>query len=157
MLVDFLWSQRATLELKCAGVEAELSRRSVEPSTLSLLGLVRHLAGVERWWFRRNFAGEETDDLYVSASNPDGEFDDVDAADAAADFAMYAQEVELARRATAGHDLDETFTSAKHVLVRREPIELNLRWVYLHVIEDYARHNGHADLLRQCIDGKTGD
>ena len=150
--------ERQTLLSKCAELDAEqLKRRAVPPSSLSLLGLVRHMAGVERWWFRRNFAGEEADDLYFSESNPDGEFDDVDSADPAADFAVYAEEVALARRATAGHDLDETFMSASHVLVQREPTEHNLRWVYLRMIEEYARHNGHADLLRQCIDGKTGD
>jgi len=150
--------ERQTLLLKCAGLTAvQLKRRAVPPSSLSLLGLVRHLAGVERWWFRRNFAGEEADDLYFSESNPNGEFDDVDSADAAADCAVYAREVELVREATAGHGLDESFVSATHVLVRRPPVELNLRAVYVTMIEEYARHNGHADLLRQCIDGTTGD
>jgi len=151
--------QRQTLLFKCAGLTAEqLKRRSVPVASLSLLGLVRHMAGVERWWFRRNFAGEVADDLYLSESNPDGEFDDFDDADAQADFATYDAEVVLARQATAGHDLDETFMRATHVLLPgREPVELNLRAVYLHMIEEYARHNGHADLLRQCIDGRTGD
>ena len=150
--------ERQTLLLKCSDLDAErLKRRAVPPSSLSLLGLVRHLAEVERWWFRRNFAGEQAGDMYVSESNPDGEFDDIDTADAAADFAVYAAEVELARQATERHHLDETFMSARHVLVPREPIELNLRSVYLRVIEEYARHIGHADLLRQRIDGRTGD
>lgn len=143
---------------KCAGLSAEqLKRRVVEPSSLSLLGLVRHLAGVERWWFRRNFAGaHHLDDLYCSEASPNGEFDDLDDADAEADLATYATEVRLAREAAAGHSLDETFMRAPHVLVPSPRRELSLRWVYVHLIEEYARHNGHADLLRERIDGTTG-
>ena len=82
--------QRQTLLLKCAGLTAQqLKRRCIEPSTLSLLGLVRHLAEVERWWFRRNFGGQQLDDLYCSEERPDGELDCVDDADAEADFATY--------------------------------------------------------------------
>lgn len=75
MLVDFLGAQRATLELKCGGLDVELSRRSVEPSTLSLLGLVRHLADVERRWFRRVLAGQAAPPLFSSEAVPDGDFD----------------------------------------------------------------------------------
>ena len=159
MLEAGLDYQRQTLLLKCAGLTAEqLKLRSVEPSSLSLLGLVRHLAAVERWWFRCNFAGQELDDLYYSEDNPDGEFDDVETADAEADFATFAAEVDLARQAAAGHSLDETFLRAAHVLVPDRPrVDLSLRWVYVHMLEEYARHNGHADLLRERIDGATGD
>ena len=151
--------QRQTLMLKCTGLTAEqLKQRAIPPATLSLLGLVRHLAGVESWWFRRNYAGLELDDLYSMEDNPDAEFDELDTTDAKADLATYAAEVELARQATAGHDLDETFLLAPHFLLPdRKPEERNLRWVYVRMIEEYARHNGHADLLRQCIDGVTGD
>src|SRR5689334_9883239 len=75
MLVDFLGAQRATLELKCTGVDTELSRRSVPPSTLSLLGLVRHLADVERRWFRRVLAGQDVRPLFSTETDPDGDFD----------------------------------------------------------------------------------
>ncbi len=157
MLEGALDHQRQTLMAKCAGLTADqLKSRSTEPSTMSLLGLVRHLAGVERWWFRRNFAGEQLDDLYCSEDNPDGEFDDVQTADAEADFATWAMEVELARRVAAGRSLEETFLRAPHVLIDRPPAELSLRWVYINMIEEYARHNGHADLLRERIDGATG-
>ncbi len=142
---------RQTLLLKCAGLTAQqLKRRSVEPSGMSLLGLLRHLAEVESSWFRRRFAGQDFPFLYSSEDNPDGEFDDVDEADAERDYAAYLREVELARAAAAGHSLDETFFHARY------QAEMNLRWVYVHLIEEYARHNGHADLLRERIDGATG-
>ncbi len=151
--------QRRTLLVKCAGLDAEqLKRRAIPPSSLSLLGLVRHLAGVERWWFRTNFAGQNLDDLYSFERNPDAEFDELDDADPATDFAIYEREVELARQATAGRDLGETFTLAPHFLLPdRQLDQRNLRWVYVRLVEEYSRHNGHADLLRQCIDGVTGE
>lgn len=143
---------RATLLQKCAGLSAEqLTMHAVAPSNLTLLGLVRHMAEVERAWFRRRFAGERIAFLYLDIDdNPDGDFDDVDPAAAEADLATFNREVELARAATAGHPLDETFHHA------HEKIDMDLRWVYVHMIEEYARHNGHADLLRECIDGAVG-
>jgi len=152
-------AERQTLLHKCAGMSAEqLKQCAIPPATLSLLGLVRHLAGVERWWFRTNFDGQELDDLYSFERNPDAEFEELDDADAEADLATFATEVELARQTTAGRDLDEVFTLAPHFLLPdRQPSERNLRWVYFRMIEEYARHNGHADLLRQVIDGTTGD
>jgi hypothetical protein len=142
---------RDTLLMKCAGLTPDqLGERAVPPSTLSLLGLVRHLAEVERSWFRRRLAGEDIAYLYVSDDNEDGDFDDVDTADPAADFATYAAEVEQARAVAAGRPLDQTFS-------RRGGDRRDLRWVYLHMIEEYARHNGHADLLRERIDGVIGD
>jgi hypothetical protein len=151
--------QRETLLLKCAGLTGDqLKQCSIPPATLSLLGLVRHLAGVERWWFRRNFAGQQLPDIYSYERSPDAEFDEVDDADPEADFATYSAEVQLAREATAGHDLDETFMRATHFLLPGvEPVELNRRGVFVDLIAEYARHNGHADLLRQRIDGVTGD
>ena len=152
MLDAWLEFHRATLLQKCAGLTAEqLKTRSVEPSTLSLLGLVRHMAEVERWWFRRNFAGEPISDLYCTEEHEDGDFDLVDEADAATDLARFAEECELARGTVADRGLDETFVHP------RRGTEMNLRWVYVHMIEEYARHNGHADLLRERIDGRCGD
>ncbi|MCW2500026.1 MAG: hypothetical protein JWN87_1702 [Frankiales bacterium] len=143
---------RQTLQLKCAGLSPEqLRQRSVSPSSLSLLGLVRHMAEVERSWFRRRLLGEELHFLYCSDENPDGDFDDVDTADVETDFATFTEEVELARAAAAGRSLDATFFHA------HRQRDMSLRWVYLHMIEEYARHNGHADLLRERIDGATGD
>ena len=143
---------RATLVWKCAGLTTdELRRRAVAPSTLSLLGLVRHMAEVERSWFQRRVAGREVPYLYWDfAHNPDGDFDDVDTADAEADFATFHAEVEAARAAVARRSLDETFVHPHHGA-------MDVRWVYVHMIEEYARHNGHADLLRERIDGARGD
>jgi hypothetical protein len=108
-------------------------------------------AEVERVWFRTRFAGEPLGFLYCSEDSPDAEFDEVGTADAEADFETFAREVRLARAATAGRSLDDTFPDPRH------KGEKNLRWVYVHMIEEYARHNGHADLLRERIDGATGD
>lgn len=153
MLEVWLDYERATLLTKCAGLSADqLKLRTTDPSSMSLLGLVRHMAEVERSWFRRRV--DHQDDLefiYCGPGNWDGEFDDIDTADAEADFVTYGREVEDARRVAAGHALDETFFHA------RDKVEMNVRWVYVHMIEEYARHNGHADLLRERIDGATGD
>jgi hypothetical protein len=152
-LEQWLAYHRATLLMKCAGLTGEqLALRPAKPSGLSLLGLVRHMAEVERWWFRTLFDGQkDLGDLYCPDDEPDGDFDLVDAAAAEADFAVFARECELADRAAAGRSLDETFAHPR----RGGPIDL--RWVYVHMIEEYARHNGHADLLRELTDGVTGD
>ncbi|MEV0728946.1 MULTISPECIES: DinB family protein [Polymorphospora] len=152
MLEGWLDWHRQTLLTKCAGLTADqLRTASAEPSNLTLLGLVRHMTEVERAWFRRRFAGETIGEVHCSEANPDGDFDDVATADAAADLAAFQREIELARAAAAGHDLDETFFH------QRRGAEMSLRWIYLHMIEEYARHNGHADLIRERIDGATGD
>jgi uncharacterized damage-inducible protein DinB len=152
MLESWLDYHRQTLLLKCAALTAEqLRQRSVEPSSMSLLGLVRHMAEVERSWFRRRFAGQDLEWLFCTDESPDGDFDDVDTADAERDFAVFHDEVALARQAADGHSLDETFYH------QRLKLEMDLRWIYVHMIEEYARHNGHADLLRERIDGQTGD
>jgi len=110
------------------------------------------MAENERWWFRREFARQPgVDDIYCSSEFPDGDLDLGTPASAEADLATFAAEIELARAATAGRSLDEEFTS------RGRGTPMDLRWVYLHMIEEYARHNGHADLLRESIDGVTGD
>jgi len=151
MLEGWLTYQRQTLLHKCAGLTAEqLKQRSVEPSSLSLLGLVRHMAEVERFWFRQSLAGADIAPIYYSETNPDGDFDDVADADAGADFEVYRIEAALADEAARSRSLDDTFWS-------RRGRDISLRWVYLHMIEEYARHNGHADFLRERIDGATGD
>jgi len=151
MLEGWLDWHRQTLLIKCAGLTAEqLKLRAVEPSSLSLLGLVRHMSEVERSWFRKHAAGLQTSKLYSSATNQDGDFDDVEGADAQADYAVFLEEIEAARAAIADVPLDHEFIS------RRKSV-MSVRWVYLHMIEEYARHNGHADLLRERIDGQTGD
>lgn len=152
MLESWLEFHRQTLLRKCAGLTPEqLVLRSAEPSNMSLLGLVRHMAEVERAWFRRRFAAEQVDFLYCDVDdNPDGDFDDADAGGAEADLAAFTREIELARAAAAGHALEETFHHS------HRQVEMSLRWIYLHMIEEYARHNGHADLLRERVDGATG-
>ena len=151
-LLDY---HRATLLWKCSGLTGEqLATRAVPPSKMSLLGLVRHMATVERSWFRRRVAGEQIEQLHWSEASPDGDFDDLDPAAAEADFGVYAAEVEAARAVQAKHDFDDIF-----VLERSNGTEetIDIRALILHMIEEYARHNGHADLLREVIDGSTGD
>jgi uncharacterized damage-inducible protein DinB len=146
---------RATLLWKCAGLTGEqLATRAVPPSSMSLLGLVRHMAGVERSWFRRRVAGEQIDSLHWSEASPDGDFDDLDPAAAEADFATFADEVETARKVLASHDYDDTFELQRS---NGTSETVDIRALVLHMIEEYARHNGHADLLREVIDGSTGD
>jgi len=150
MLEGWLEWHRQTLLHKCTGLTAEqLKQATVEPSTLTLLGLVRHMAEVERWWFRRHAAGQDIGDLYCTEASPDGDFDDLEGADAKEDFVTYLAECELARAAVTDLSLEHTFTHSRRG-------EVSLRWVYVHMIEEYARHNGHADLLRERIDGITG-
>jgi uncharacterized damage-inducible protein DinB len=138
---------RDTLLIKCAGLTAQqLKLRAAEPSQLTLLGLVRHMADAERYWFRRQFAAAPLTAIYWDDRS---DFMAIDEADPDADFATYAAEVQAARMTTAGRSLDEKFTSTRGTT-------MDLRWVYLHMIEEYARHNGHADILRERIDGTTG-
>ena len=151
MLEAWLDLHRQTLLMKCTGLSAEqLKRRSVAPSTLTLHGLVRHMAEVERDWFRICFAGQAICALYSTEAWPTADFNDLESAAPATDFATFAEEVRLARAVTIGRPLDDTFVHPQR------GVAINLRWVYIHMIEEYARHNGHADLLRECIDGVTG-
>ncbi|MBO0708575.1 MAG: DinB family protein [Candidatus Dormibacteraeota bacterium] len=149
-LTAFLDYHRATLAWKCEGLTGEqLRQRAVPPSTLSLLGLVRHLAEVERGWFRRGFAGEELGILYCTDEDPDADFERVDDAPVDDAFATWREECERSRAiVAAAPSLDATFGTRS----RR-----SLRWLLCHLIEEYARHNGHADLLRERLDGATGE
>ncbi len=151
-LEGWLDYHRGTLLAKCQGLTGEqLAERSVPPSSLSLLGLVRHMTDVERAWFRIRPAGEPGLSLrYETDGFPDADFDFAEPSGAEADLAAYRQECELARAAMAGRPLDDTFVDSRYGTT------IDLRWVYLHMIEEYARHNGHADLLRERIDGVTG-
>jgi hypothetical protein len=141
---------RATLLMKCQGLTSEqLKLRSAAPSSLTLLGLVRHMTEVERGWFRIHAAKEQLDFPYSTTENPEADIFDVDGADASADIALFVAECELAQAAMEGIELD--------VVITRNERWFDVRWIYLHMIEEYARHNGHADLLRELIDGATGD
>ncbi|KUJ66248.1 Mini-circle protein [Streptomyces albus subsp. albus] len=152
MLVAMLAAQRTTLEVKCQGLGLEVSQRSVEPSTLSLLGLVRHLADVERRWFRKVLAGQGAPARFSSPARPDGDFDGAlpHAAVVAEAWEVWRTEVAFAERFAA---------EAPHLDVSGHDDwlgEVSLRWVLVHMVEEYARHNGHADLLRERIDGARG-
>ncbi|QFZ19407.1 DinB family protein [Saccharothrix syringae] len=151
LLVDSLAVQRATLEIKCSGLGAEaMARRSAEPSALSLLGLVRHLADVERRWFRRVLAGRDAPPRFSSASDPDGDFDGATPAGVDEAWAAWREEVAFAEGfAARATDLGVTGEDEWRGKV-------SLRWVLVHLVEEYARHNGHADLLRERIDGAVG-
>ena len=156
-LVGYLRDQRLTLELKCAGLDAAgMARRSVPPSNLSLLGLVRHLTDAERGWFRRTLAGQEAPRLYRTDDDPDLAFNGAapDPGQVTRAWDSWREEVEFAEQFVASAaDLD--LASAPGGGVGR-PRPITLREVLVHMIEEYARHNGHADLLRERIDGRVG-
>lgn len=155
-LVGWLVFQRDTLAWKCDGLTPEqLCERSAPPSSMSLIGLVRHMADVERGWFQRILGGRGLDlaprIFYSVPDNTDGDFDDVSPATVEADMATWRSECDAADAVLATMDLDETR------FMERDQTDVSVRWVVAHMVEEYARHNGHADLLRECLDGATGD
>ena len=148
-LVNFLYQYRLTLEMKCADLDAEqMAARSVPPSTMSLLGLVRHMAEVERSWFRRVMAGQDAPRLYLTDDDRDGDWNGAVADPAVVDEAWRAWRAEVAFAEEFVANTAELGTLGRH----RTP----LRQVLVHMIEEYARHCGHADLLRERIDGRVG-
>jgi hypothetical protein len=149
ILESYLDFERSSLLNICAGLTGErLVERSTEPSGLSLLGIVRHLAKVERIWFRQRVGGEDVPPLFDPSLGKDADFERTDPDRAAEDFEVYAREVALARAAAADHQLEDTFE------LRGDTC--SLRFVYVHMIAEYSRHNGHADLIRERLDGSTG-
>jgi uncharacterized damage-inducible protein DinB len=152
MLDAWLEFHRATLAMKCDGLsDDQLRARAVPPSSISLLGLVRHMAEVERNWFRRVLAGEDAPGRYYTDDDPDGDFDNVDTADVAEAFDFWNAECARGREVAGAMDLDQVGNT------KRRGSDVSLRWVLVHMIEEYARHNGHADFLRERIDGTVGD
>jgi uncharacterized damage-inducible protein DinB len=152
-LTEYLRGQRLTLQVKCDGLDAgQLARRAVEPSTMSLLGLVRHMAEVERRWFRRRFAGLDVPYRYQTEADPDGDFNGAVAQPAVVEEAWSAwrDEVAFADQFTRDHDLGFVGRTS-------DGEAISLRELLVHMIEEYARHNGHADLLRERIDGRVGE
>ncbi|MEV4623642.1 DinB family protein [Asanoa sp. NPDC049573] len=150
MLQGWLDWHRDTLLWKCRGLTGDqLVKRTVEPATLSLLGLVRHMADVERSWSHRA-AGIEFKGIFYTDDNPDGDLHDGVPESAEADFETFRAECAKADEVLADLTLDATFISSRGN-------EISVRWVYTHMIEEYARHNGHADLIRERLDGVTGD
>ena len=149
MLQDWLDWHRATILRKCAGLDAEqLASRAVPPSTLSLLGLVRHLADCERGWVRQVFRGEQVPDLYYRADAETADIEEADPARAQEDYELYRAECRAVDAALADMKLDDTVTFREKTT--------SVRWMWQHLVEEYARHNGHADLLREAIDGSAG-
>jgi uncharacterized damage-inducible protein DinB len=152
-LLDYLRAYRLTLEMKCADLDAaQLARRSVPPSTMSLLGLVRHMADVERNWFRRVMAQADAPPLYWTEDLPDAEWLGAAADPAVVEDAWRAwrEEVAFAEKFVA----DSPDLGIKGIM--RDGNSIALREVLVHMIEEYARHCGHADLLRERIDGRVG-
>jgi uncharacterized damage-inducible protein DinB len=151
-LTQYLRHYRLTLEMKCAGLDAEqMAMRSVPPSSMSLLGLVRHLARVEHSWFTRVMQGQDVPRLYWTPEHRDLDFDgaEPDVAVVQDAWQTWRREVRNAEAyVDAAESLDIEGTHPDGPAVLRE--------VLVHMIEEYARHLGHADLLRECIDGRTG-
>jgi uncharacterized damage-inducible protein DinB len=154
MLEGWLDYHRHTLARKCEGLtDAQLRTASVAPSELSLMGLVRHMAEVERHWFRRVLAGEDAGPLYYGDEDPDGEFHPAETDTWQEAYTAWQDEIAVARRTAAGFGLDDVSLGKSRST--EEPY--SLRWIYTHMIEEYARHNGHADLVRERLDGATGE
>lgn len=152
-LISQLQWERQTLELKCEGLSLEdLARRAVPPSTMSLLGIVRHMAEVERRWFRRWMAGEDAPPHFYSPADPEGDFDSAVPDQAVADesFRIWRQEAAFSDNYVAEAPNLEVVGNVEY----QGPV--SLREVLVHVIQEYARHVGHADLFREVIDGKIG-
>ncbi len=160
MYQSWLDFHRGTLLWKCEGLtDEQLKTPSTEPSKLTLLGLLRHMTEVEQGWFRDGWDDVSFDRgadgtsgwVYSRSDWQDADFEDLEGATFAEAKAAFQREVGAADAAAEGRSLDDTKPS------RRSGQPISLRWIYVHMIEEYARHNGHADLIRERIDGQTGD
>jgi len=152
-LVSWLAHYRATLLRKCAGLSVEeLSLKPVATSSMSLLGILRHMTFVEQVWFDMRFAGHDVVVHYKRDDDPDADFNDLSSATLAEVVTNFHSACQRTDELVRGHELDEL---VKATGGRRDPVDL--RWIYLHMIEEYARHCGHADIFRELIDGTTGD
>lgn len=152
MLEHWLDLYRKTVLLKVAGLTGEqLARRAVPPSPMSLIGTVRHLTEVETYWLRTVLHGQDVPAYWSTAAEPDEDFDGASGETAAADFEAYEQTLATTRAALADWaDLDGPVVGLRHGK------QVNLRWILTHLVEEYARHLGHMDLLREVVDGRTG-
>jgi uncharacterized damage-inducible protein DinB len=151
-LESWLDFHRTTLAMKCDGLNDEqAAAASVPPSPLTLTGVVQHMAEVERNWFRRVLAGEQAPPIYdpqADPDGPDGGFELAEGASLSEALVTWRAEIASARQHCAAQDLADAG--------RFMGQDVSLRWIYVHMIEEYARHNGHADLLRERIDGTAG-
>jgi uncharacterized damage-inducible protein DinB len=151
-LESWLAFYRATLLKKCSGLSFEdLCRRPVAPSPLSLLGLLRHMTFVEQVWFDARFAGNDVTEYYKQPDNRDADLNELDTATLDEVVANFQHACETSDELARGHDLNEMVRVPG---TNREPVDL--RWIFIHMVEEYARHCGHADLIRELIDGATG-
>ena len=152
MLGQYLDFHRATLRMKCAGLsETDLKRRAVPTSNLTLLGLVRHLTDVEHGWFCESLDGQPERSSYFTADDLNGDFDNLDRHPVPDVWAAYGAQVTESRRILG------TYADGGEPARGAARTHRNARWVLIHMLEEYARHNGHADLLREAIDGETGE
>ena len=152
---EVMWSMvdycRSVMLLKCQNLnDDDLKSRASPPSQLTLLGLVRHLSKVEHYWFQQCFLGRNEDFLYSSAEHPNADFDELDSHDVSDVIQRYADVCAESQRLARCHSLDELAARQRH------GNEVNLRYIATHMVEEYARHLGHADFLREAIDGSTG-
>ena len=165
LLICFLDFQRNALERKCSGLSDEqLRRRAVPSSNLSLLGLMRHLATVERWYFQAVIDGNFPGSLFTATDDPDEDFNDVESATGQDTFATWRAEVDTSRRITDRLPLEAVGTVpvdpaavAAGTSHQSAGHQYSLRWVLNHMIDEYARHLGHADIIREAVDGQTGE
>ncbi len=145
--IDFY---RSTLLMKCAGLSVEqLSDASVPPSTMTLLGILRHMTTVEQYWYQVIFAGRDVELFYKSVDR-DGDFNNLGDTELSEVVRRFDAACDEARGIVRGHDPSEIAPALRHGK------QVDLRWIQLHMIEEYARHCGHADLIRECIDAVTG-
>ena len=153
-LTGFLEWYRLTIPAKLDGLNEEQARQRVVGSDTTLIGLVRHLAEVERNWFRRRFRGEDAPPIWYSDADPDGDFHPAPADTLAQSLAIYQRECDISRSITAdAASLDELTVAP----IRDYGAPVSLRWILVHMIEETARHAGHIDIIREIVDGTTGE
>jgi uncharacterized damage-inducible protein DinB len=151
MLHAFLEFHRATLLWKLEGLNDEQLRRPMTGSGVSLLGVLKHSAWVERWWFQICFAGQELPMIWTR-DDPDADWRVEPVETAEEIIAFYKAECDASRRSIAGASWHDVGKGARPQRDRH-----TLGWILTHMVEEVARHNGHADILREAIDGKTGE
>ncbi len=151
MLPPWLDYQRATLLWKCQLLEGDaLVQQSVPPSPISLLGIVRHMTLVEWSWFEKVFAGKSSPRPIQGDPESDSDWNDLDPDRAMEDIERFKQQCDISREIVA-------VTPSMDQLAAHARDDISLRWIMVHMIEEYARHNGHADFLRELIDGDVGE
>jgi uncharacterized damage-inducible protein DinB len=152
MLCEFLDFYRAVFIRKAEGLDEAQARQRTAASTLDILALVRHMAEVELWWLQTVFAGLEVTPPYGTDDDPDGDLHYTDADTLAEAITEWAKQVAAARAITAAAESLDTLAATAGRDGR-----VSLRWILIHLIEEYARHCGHADFIREAIDGQQGD